>query len=75
VQIDRQEILDVLEALGRQDAVERAREELPDRVDTEQHADLLGGYGLDAQQLADKAAAVEDAPTGQQGGLLAGEGV
>jgi hypothetical protein len=74
VQIDKQEILGVLEALGRTDAVERARQELPDQVDTEEHADLLDRYGLDAGHLADKAAA-KDAHGEQDGGLLAGEGV
>jgi hypothetical protein len=73
VQIAKQEILDVLDSLGRQDAVEQARQELPDQVDTEEHAGLLDQYGLDAQHLADKAAG--QGIHGQQGGLLAGEGV
>jgi hypothetical protein len=74
VQIDKQEILDVLEAMGRQGDLEQASRELPDRVDTDQHADLLDRYGLDAEQLADKAAG-QGVHGGQEGGLLAGEGV
>ena len=66
--------LDVLDALGRPDDRERAGQELPDPVDTDRDAALLDRYGLDAEQLSDKAKA-SGVHGGQEGGLLAGEGV
>lgn len=46
MQIDKQQVLQLLENAGRADQVGRAEAELPDPVDTEQHASLLEQLGL-----------------------------
>jgi hypothetical protein len=51
VQIDKNAILDLLRERGQQDQASQAEQELPDQVDTEQHADLLQRFGLDPQEL------------------------
>lgn len=54
--IDKQEILELLRSRGENDTADQAENELPDQVDTDQHAakleqlginpaDLLGGIG------------------------------
>ncbi|CAA9281670.1 MAG: hypothetical protein AVDCRST_MAG41-3675 [uncultured Corynebacteriales bacterium] len=73
VQIARDEIVGVLEAMGRQEDADRARQELPEPVDFDRDAGLLDSYGLDAQHLAGKIEG--QGGLGGQGGLLEGEGV
>jgi predicted PhzF superfamily epimerase YddE/YHI9 len=51
MQIDKGTILDLLRERGQQDQASQAEQELPDQVDTEQHADLLQRFGLDPQEL------------------------
>jgi hypothetical protein len=51
VQIDKSALLEVLRQRGEQDQASRAEQELPDEVDTDQHADLLQRFGLDPQEL------------------------
>jgi hypothetical protein len=51
VQLDKNTILDFLREQGQQDQVSQAEQELPDQVDTDQHANLLQKFGIDPQAL------------------------
>ena len=52
MQIDKQTVLDMIrERGGDHDAAQR---ELPDQVDTDQHGDLLGQFGVNPQELLGK---------------------
>jgi hypothetical protein len=54
MQIPKDQILDALRDQGKDGQVDQARQELPDQVDPEQHADLLQKFGLDPQDLIGK---------------------
>jgi len=54
VQLDKNMILDLLRERGQQDQASQADQELPDQVDTDQHANLLQKFGLDPQELIQK---------------------
>jgi predicted PhzF superfamily epimerase YddE/YHI9 len=54
VQLDKNMILDLLRQRGQQDQASQAEQELPDQVDTDQHAGLLQRFGLDPQDLIQK---------------------
>ena len=64
MQIDKQQILDLLREQGKHDQAKQAHRDLPDRVDTDQHSDMLEKLGLDPQDLIAKLAG------GGLGGLL-----
>jgi hypothetical protein len=49
VQVPKQQVLEFVE--GGSSAFDRANFELPERVDTERDAELLGGLGIDVQAL------------------------
>lgn len=66
MQIDKDMILDLLRKQGDSGKADQAQGELPDKVDTEQHADLLSKFGLDPQDLIAKLAG------GGAGGALGG---
>jgi len=51
VQLDKNMILDLLRERGDQQSADQAEQELPDQVDTDQHADLLERFGLDPHEL------------------------
>ena len=51
MQIDKQQILDLLRSRGDQQQADQADAELPDQVDTDQHADLLSRFGINVQDL------------------------
>jgi hypothetical protein len=51
VQLDKSMILDLLRERGQQDQASQAEQELPDQVDTDQHAGLLQRFGLDPNEL------------------------
>jgi hypothetical protein len=51
LQIDKSAILELLRERGQDDQAGQAGQELPDQVDTDQHADLLQRFGLDPQDL------------------------
>jgi hypothetical protein len=51
MQIDKSAILDLLRERGQDDQASQADQELPDQVDTDQHAGLLQRFGLDPQEL------------------------
>lgn len=51
VQIDKEQILELLRSRGEQGKADEAGSELPDTVDTDRDAGLLGKYGIDVQDL------------------------
>ena len=54
MQLDKNMILDLLRERGQQDQASQADQQLPDQVDTDQHAGLLQQFGLDPQELIQK---------------------
>jgi F0F1-type ATP synthase membrane subunit b/b' len=53
MQIPREMVLERLRDRGDLEAVERAEQELPEKVDTERHRDLLERYGFEPGQVGD----------------------
>lgn len=56
MQLDRQFVLDELKKAGKDQHVQQAIQELPEKIDHEQHAQQLEKFGLDPGKLAAKAA-------------------
>jgi hypothetical protein len=56
MQLDKQFVLDELKKEGQSEKVQHAVNELPEKIDHEQHAALLEKFGLDPGKLAQKAA-------------------
>ena len=56
MQIDKQFVIDEIKKQGQSERVQHALDELPEKVDHEQHAALLEKFGIDPGQLAEKAA-------------------
>ncbi len=56
MQIDKDTIINFLKDQGQHDKAQQASDELPDHVDSDQHADLLSKLGVDPKALLDKAA-------------------
>jgi hypothetical protein len=56
MQLDKQFVLDELKKEGQSEKVQHALNELPEKIDHEQHAALLQKFGLDPGKLAEKAA-------------------
>jgi hypothetical protein len=54
MEIPKEQILELLRNAGDHDKAEQADQELPDQVDTEQHAGILGKLGIDPQDLLGK---------------------
>ena len=54
MEIPKDKIIELLRDRGQDDKADQADRELPDQVDTEQHADLLSKIGVDPEELADK---------------------
>jgi hypothetical protein len=54
MQIDKEQVLELLRSKGEDERVEQAERELPDQMDTDDHADLLSTYGLGPQELVSK---------------------
>jgi hypothetical protein len=54
MQLDKSMIVDLLRDRGQQDQASQAEQQLPDQVDTDQHAGLLQQFGLDPQELIQK---------------------
>jgi hypothetical protein len=57
VQLDKQFVIDELRKQGQNEQVQKAIQELPDKIDHEQHAGLLTKFGIDPGKLA--ASAIE----------------
>jgi hypothetical protein len=56
MELDKQEIVDLLRKEGKNEHVEKALQELPDKLDHEQHAAMLQQkFGIDPGKLAQKA--------------------
>jgi poly-D-alanine transfer protein DltD len=57
--IDKSLVISELEKQGKSEHVQKALEELPEKIDHEQHAQMLEKFGIDpgklAQQQAEKA--------------------
>lgn len=49
--IDKQQILDLLRSQGKDQQAQQADTDLPDQVDTDQHAGLLDELGINLQDL------------------------
>ena len=56
MQLDKQFILDELRKAGNDEHVQTAIQELPDKIDHDEHAALLQKFGLDPGKLAQSAA-------------------
>lgn len=56
MQIDRQMVIDELQKQGKSEHVQKALDQLPAKIDHEQHAALLMKFGIDPGQMAEKAA-------------------
>ncbi len=56
MQFDKSQILDLLRSQGDNGKAQQADEQLPQQVDTEQHAGLLEKLGLSPQELIGKLA-------------------
>jgi hypothetical protein len=54
MQIDKSQILELLRSQGDNDKAAQADSELPDQVDTDQHAGLLSKLGIDPGDLLGK---------------------
>jgi hypothetical protein len=56
MQLDKQDVVDLLRKEGKNEQVKTALQELPDKIDHEQHAQMLEQrFGIDPGKLADKA--------------------
>ena len=55
MQLDKQFVLDELRKEGQSAKVQQALDELPEKIDRDQHAALLEKLGLDPGKLAEKA--------------------
>ena len=54
MQISKDQIIDFLRQQGQHDQAEQAQQQLPDQVDTDQHADLLSRFNIDPKDLLGK---------------------
>ena len=69
MQFDKSQVLDLLKSQGQHDQAAAADGQLPQTVDTDQHAGLLSSLGLDPMELVTKLAG-----GGGAGGALGGLG-
>jgi len=51
MQIDKQQVIDMLKKRGDHDQAAQAEQNLPEQVDTDQHADQLSKLGVDPHDL------------------------
>ena len=54
MQIDKSQLLDLIKSKAGDGKAQQADAELPDKVDTDQHAGLLSKYGIDPKELLGK---------------------
>jgi hypothetical protein len=54
MQIDKSQIIDLIKSRGDHDQARKAESELPDKVDTDHHKDLLDKFGINIGDLAGK---------------------
>jgi hypothetical protein len=56
MELDKQDVVDLLRKEGKNAHVQKALQELPDKIDHEQHAEMLQQkFGIDPGKLAEKA--------------------
>ena len=70
MQLDKSMILEFLRQQGQHQQAQDAEQQLPDQVDTEQHASLLSNLGVDLPTLMSKVAGGGGGLGGGLGGLL-----
>jgi hypothetical protein len=56
MEIDKQQVIEFLRKEGKNEHVQKAIDELPQKIDHEQHAQMLEKFGIDPGELAAKAA-------------------
>jgi len=56
VKLDKQEFVRVLRTEGDNETADKVESQLPDEIDTDEHADQLEAIGLDRTQLMNKLA-------------------
>jgi len=55
VQLDKSDVIDLIRKEGKNEHVQKALEELPEKIDHEQHAAMIQQkFGIDPGQLAEK---------------------
>ena len=54
MQLDKDQVIGFIRDHGDADKAEGAKQELPEKVDTDRHGDLLAKYGVDPQDLLGK---------------------
>ena len=69
MQFDKSQVLDLLKSQGQHDQAAAADGQLPQTVDTDQHAGLLSSLGLDPMELVTKLAGGGGGAGGALGGL------
>jgi len=58
VQLDKSDVVDLLRKEGKNEQVQKALQELPDKIDHEEHAAMIQQkFGIDPGKLAEKAIA------------------
>lgn len=62
MQIDKNTIVEFLRQRGDNQRADQADQELPDQVDTDQHAGLLERFGLDPAELMSQFTGGRDLP-------------
>jgi hypothetical protein len=55
MEIDKQQVIEFLRKEGKNEHVQKAVDELPQKIDHEQHAQMLEKFGIDPGELAAKA--------------------
>lgn len=54
MEIPKDKIIELLKERGGDDKAAQAEQELPDKVDHEEHSDLLAKHGIDPKELVGK---------------------
>lgn len=54
MEIDKQTIVNMLRERGDHEKAQQAEQQLPEKVDHEQHSDLLNQFGVDPKELFGK---------------------
>ena len=54
MQIDKEEVIKLLREKGQHDKADQAQQQLPDKVDHEEHSNLLQQFDINPQELLSK---------------------
>ncbi len=54
MQVDKEQIVNMLRERGEDDKAEQAKQQLPDKVDHDEHRDLLDSLGVDPGEVVQK---------------------